>query len=194
MMVVARLYAVKCQFSWQKEDDDVSIWHCASLDGARRFIKEKMDKGDLLWYSIEGQDYIPCDEDDPNGQLYIGITHFEFHDLEGDGNGEKRYDIVLTHKPVNSTEYIGNDTVVYTLENGEKYTVAFTIKHVNGKKLFTRTVTAEDGKTYKDTSEFDVFDENLTTEDYAQWTADNWSEIEELIVATEELITCENED
>lgn len=87
-MVVARLFKITCQFTWQKGSDDVSVWHCASLEGARRFIKEKVIKGDLLWYSIEGQDYMPCDEDDPNGQLYIGITHFEFNDLEVDGNEE----------------------------------------------------------------------------------------------------------
>lgn len=84
MMVVARLYKVTCQFSWQKDNDDVSTWHCASLEGAKRFVKEKMDKGDLLWYSIEGQDFIPCDENDPNGQLYIGMTHFEFNEIKED--------------------------------------------------------------------------------------------------------------
>ena len=82
MTVVARLFEVTCQFSWQKDNDDVSKWHCASLEGARRFVKEEMGKGDLLWYSIEGQDFIPCDESDPDGQLYIGVNHFEFNDLE----------------------------------------------------------------------------------------------------------------
>lgn len=81
MTVVASLYEVTCQFSWQKDDDDVSKWYCASLEGARRFVSEEMEKGDLLWYSIEGHDFIPCNENDPDGQLYRGITHFEFNDL-----------------------------------------------------------------------------------------------------------------
>lgn len=94
-MVVARLFEVTCQFSWQKESDASSVWHCASLEGARRFVKEKMGKGDLLWYAIEGQDYIPCDENDPTGQLYIGVNHFEFNDLE---NGEYSSSVMESEK------------------------------------------------------------------------------------------------
>ena len=78
MTVIASLYKVECNFTWQDENE-VSTWHCATLEGAHRFIEVK---NDLRWYSIEGQDFIPCNEEDPGGQLYIGVTHFEFIDLE----------------------------------------------------------------------------------------------------------------
>ena len=79
-MTVARLFKVTIQFDYQKRDE-VSTWHCGSLEGARNFCKEKIDKGGVIWYSIEGQDFIPCDKNDPNGLLYIGIIYNEFHEL-----------------------------------------------------------------------------------------------------------------
>ena len=79
-MVVARLFKVTCGFAWQDENES-STWHCASLDGAKRFIARQKD---LTWYSIEGEDFIPCDENDPGGQLYIGMTYFEFHEVKGE--------------------------------------------------------------------------------------------------------------
>ena len=81
MTVIARLFKVTLQWDWQKEDE-TSTWHCATLEGARRFCQKMIDKGRVLWFSIEGQNFIPCDEDDPDGQLYIGMTHFEFHELK----------------------------------------------------------------------------------------------------------------
>ena len=81
-MVVARLFKVTLQWDWQKEDDETSTWHCGSLEGARKFCQKMIDKGGVLWFSIEGEDFIPCDENDPDGQLYIGMTHFEFHELK----------------------------------------------------------------------------------------------------------------
>lgn len=80
MTIVATLYKVTCSFTWQEDENDTSTWHCASLDGAKRFIERQKD---LRWYSIEGQEFIPCDEDDPYGQLYIGMTYFEFNDNPG---------------------------------------------------------------------------------------------------------------
>lgn len=80
MTIVATLYEVHCHFEWE-EDSEVSTWHCATLDGAHRFIEKQKTKG-LMWYSIEGQDFIPCNEDDPDGQLYIGMKHFEFKELK----------------------------------------------------------------------------------------------------------------
>lgn len=79
--VVARLFEVTCQFDWQVRDDDTSVWHCATLSGAHDFIENQREISKLIWYSIEGQEYIPCDENNPDGQLYIGVTHFEYHDL-----------------------------------------------------------------------------------------------------------------
>lgn len=92
-MVVATLFKVTLQMDWQKEDDETSIWHCGSLDGARRFCQKMIDKGGVLWFSIEGQDFIPCDENDPDGQLYIRTTHFEFYELHK--KTENRYWIYL---------------------------------------------------------------------------------------------------
>lgn len=75
-MTIARLFKVTCHFDWQRENE-VSTWHCGSLRGAKEFIAKQRE---LNWYSIEGEDFIPCDENDPGGQLYIGCTHFEFHE------------------------------------------------------------------------------------------------------------------
>lgn len=78
MTIVAKLYKVTCNFGWQTEDE-TSTWHCATLDGAYRFIEKQKE---LRWYSIEENTFIPCDENDPDGQLYIGCNHFEFHECE----------------------------------------------------------------------------------------------------------------
>lgn len=79
-MKLATLFKVECHFDFEDENE-TSVWHCGSLEGARRFIEKQKSKG-LLWYSIQGQDYIPCDENDPYGQLYIGLTHFEFKEKQ----------------------------------------------------------------------------------------------------------------
>lgn len=80
MTVVATLYKVECHFDWE-EENEVSTWHCGSLEGAYRFIEKQKEKG-LLWYAIEGEDFCPCNEDDPEGQLFIGVNHFEFKELK----------------------------------------------------------------------------------------------------------------
>lgn len=80
MKRVARLFEVTCKFNYHGENE-VANWHCGSLDGAYRFIEKLKSQGGLLWYSIEGQEFLPCDEDDPDGQLYIGVIHHEFKDL-----------------------------------------------------------------------------------------------------------------
>lgn len=92
----------------------------------------------------------------------------------------KEYDILLMHGPVQFTEYIGDDTVVYTLEDGRKFTIKFSIANKEGRKVYFRDITDDDGNRVLDDSEFDIFNEGLSTEDYAQWTADNFSEIEEI--------------
>ncbi len=95
------------------------------------------------------------------------------------------YAIVLMHGPVESTEYIGNDTVLYRLENGRKYTIRFSIEDHAGKKFFYRHITDDKGNKYEDRSDYDLFNEELTTENYAQWTADNFFEITEFISDSE---------
>lgn len=93
----------------------------------------------------------------------------------------KDYNIVLAHGPVTETEYIGNDTVLFTLEDGRKYSIRFSIETRADGKLYCREVHDGRGLSICDRTEFDVFGEGLTTEDYAQWTADNFCEIEELV-------------
>ena len=93
----------------------------------------------------------------------------------------KEYNIVLTHGPVTDTEYIGNDTVVFTLDDGRKFTVMFAIENRADKKIYIRNIKDSNGICFYDESEFDEFNDDFTTEDYAQWTADNFSEIEELV-------------
>ncbi len=91
------------------------------------------------------------------------------------------YAIALTHGPVDYTEYIGDDTVIFHLEDGRIFTIKFTVTDTVMGKQFRREIKDDNGSMYADDSMFDVFDEGLTSEDYAQWTADNFSEIEELL-------------
>lgn len=91
------------------------------------------------------------------------------------------YNIVLSHGPVQYTEYIGNDTVIYTLEDGRKLTIKFSVSQ---EKAFSREITDSAGNKFYDEADFDVFNEGLTLEDYAQWTADNFIEIEALVKET----------
>ena len=93
----------------------------------------------------------------------------------------EEYDILLSHGPVAEVEYMGGDTVVYTLDDGRKFTVRFSIVARDGGKYYRRDIRDGDGNDFFDETEFDVFDGGLTTADYAQWTADNFCEIEELV-------------
>lgn len=84
------------------------------------------------------------------------------------------YNIALTHGPVVETKYLGNDTVSYILEDGSVYDIQFSIVTESGKKMYRRLVST-DGDRRLDMVEWDVFDENLSCEDFAQWTADNFT-------------------
>lgn len=79
MKAVAVLFEVTIQFSWQDENE-ISTYHCGSLEGARKLVRDWKGKDKIRWYSIEGQEFLPCKEDDPSGQLYIGVIHHEFHE------------------------------------------------------------------------------------------------------------------
>ena len=76
-MVIATLFKVTVHFKG-RDDNDVSTWHCGSYNGALRFI-DTLDNYD--WYSIEGQEFRPCHDNDPMGQLYIGLICFDFHEV-----------------------------------------------------------------------------------------------------------------
>ena len=78
-MIVAHLCKVTCNFKYQGENE-TDTWHCATMDGARRFVEGK--RKDLRWYSIEEQTFRTCNEDDPDGLLYIGLKNFEFEEFK----------------------------------------------------------------------------------------------------------------
>lgn len=77
--ILATLYKVECNFTWEDKNSS-STWSFGSLEGAKKFVEKKKDE--LRWYSIEGLDYMPCDDDDPYGQLYQGMIYFEFNEFE----------------------------------------------------------------------------------------------------------------
>ena len=106
---------------------------------------------------------------------------------EGEDYVVGEYNIVLMHGPVVDTEYIGNDAVIFTLDDGRKFTIRFAIENRTDRKTYIRDIKDSSGVSFYDETEFDVFGDNLTTEDYAQWTADNFSEIEELIDCSEDV-------
>lgn len=80
--------------------------------------------------------------------------------------------IILMHGPVIDVERVGN-TAAYTLDDGSRYEIEFSV----GPDGIRRTVRT-DGHTYTDMADFGP---NFTIDDYMQWTADNWCEIEELV-------------
>lgn len=86
-----------------------------------------------------------------------------------------KYNIVLAHGPVRETRYLGNDTVSYILEDGKEFSIQFSIVNSDGKKMYKRLI-SENAVKHMDLCEWDIFDEGLTCEDFAQWTADNFSE------------------
>lgn len=86
----------------------------------------------------------------------------------------RKYEIILAHGPVIETEYLGDDTVRYLTDDGKKFDIRFE-KTADGR--FFREVTVNDGTHFSDTEEYDIFNEGLSVEDYAQWTADNFEEI-----------------
>ena len=104
------------------------------------------------------------------------------------------YNIVLAHGPVIQTEYIGNDTVVFTLDDGRVFIIRFSVVERGGQTLHRRDITDKDGKSYEDETDFDVFDEDLTTgQNYAEWTEGNatykiWLEDETALERKLELI------
>jgi len=88
------------------------------------------------------------------------------------------YNIVVMHGPVVTTEYLGNNTVVYTLDNGNNYTIKFS--DCGDGENYKRTIADDEGNVYVDIFDMTGFG-NFSLEDLAQWTADNWCEIDEII-------------
>ena len=78
-MVVARLVKLTVGFTWEKESEQGSVWHFGSVEGARKWVEAK---DDVAWYSIEVEEFIPCNDGDPLGQLYIGCDYFDYVNKE----------------------------------------------------------------------------------------------------------------
>ena len=79
-MVVARLVKLTMAFTWEDEAArGSSYWTFGSVEAARKWAE---GAADVAWYSIEEEEFIPCDENDPSGRLYIGCNYFDFVDKE----------------------------------------------------------------------------------------------------------------
>jgi hypothetical protein len=69
-------------FTWAKDDRDVAHYSFGSVHGAKKWVQK--NKEQINWYAIEEVEYIPCDKDDPMGQLYLGMLYHEFKDFRED--------------------------------------------------------------------------------------------------------------
>lgn len=66
-------------FDW---DDEGSEFHCGSIKGAKKFVENKVARGDVKAYAIEVIDWMPVDRKDPDGQLYGGMVYHEFQEVQ----------------------------------------------------------------------------------------------------------------
>lgn len=82
MEPIARLFEIEMQFDWHDESE-TATWHAASWEGAERIALEENSRPrqKVLWYSIEEREFYPCDKNDPDGRLYIGLGRHKFVDL-----------------------------------------------------------------------------------------------------------------
>ena len=92
MKAIARMMKVTCQYDYQvarREEtegmtDEVSTWNFGSWEEAIKFCYDEKDRG-LNWFTIEDQSYFPCDENNPDGKLHIGVNKFYSEFLQPDG-------------------------------------------------------------------------------------------------------------
>jgi hypothetical protein len=99
----------------------------------------------------------------------------------------KKYEIELAHGPVIITRYLGGDKVRYILFDGRVYDITFSRKgNVKDGYIFCSEIVDENGKVYHD-EDYGYGDplftegEERTTENFAQFVADNFEFIEEFI-------------
>ena len=78
MTVLYTTVEVTLFYSWGGGDG--STYTFGSLDGAKKYVLEKRERDDVNAYSIEVVDHIPCDENNPGGQLYGGMGYFEYRE------------------------------------------------------------------------------------------------------------------
>lgn len=60
---------------------NAASWHFGSLDAAYDSIEKQIEadtEHHIMSYSVEEEQYIPCDANKPNGKLYIGCNHFNY--------------------------------------------------------------------------------------------------------------------
>ena len=74
-MALFTFYKVTCKFNWDNDVNDVSVFSFGSLTGAKEWVKNTKD---IDWYSIEGIEAYPCNEDDEGGQLYYSMIYHTF--------------------------------------------------------------------------------------------------------------------
>lgn len=78
-----KLYTeTKVTIFFNGDDGEGSTWHCGSLEGAKRFVEQKVAKGNVYAYSIEVIDWIPIDENDQDGQLYGGMRYMDYQEVK----------------------------------------------------------------------------------------------------------------
>ena len=78
-----KIWKVDCGFSWEEDKNGCSSYSFGSYDGALMWVINHADE--LDWVSIADNNYMPCDEDNPEGQLYIGCDvsqYYERKDIE----------------------------------------------------------------------------------------------------------------
>lgn len=91
MTVLFETWTVTIAYEWEKkfnEQGNGSRYTFASFKGCEEWVKEQIARGEsnpenkVLWYSIEGLQHIPCDENKPWGQTYQGMKYHNFVDFE----------------------------------------------------------------------------------------------------------------
>ena len=85
-MILFTYYKVTCNFTWSSEDS-ADTYSFASLKGAEEWINNKLDS--LRWYSIEGLEAHPCDNDNIDGQIYYSMIYHTFKEIASDVEEDK---------------------------------------------------------------------------------------------------------
>ena len=73
------IWKVTCEFTTSisvNGKTEESVYSFGSYDGALMWVVNNADV--LRWASIEENNYIPCNKDNPDGQLYIGCDVFQY--------------------------------------------------------------------------------------------------------------------
>lgn len=77
-MTLFTYYKVTCNHTWDDEET-CDTYSFASLEGAEKWVDNHSE--DLRWYSIEGLEAHPCDDNDIGGQIFYGMIYHTFKEL-----------------------------------------------------------------------------------------------------------------